>query len=118
MVCTVKQKLCATCNRTELSDYQLVVIDGIMIENIVLFKVPWIVHKVVVKSKVSDFDVRVCDYVFQIHYRIVPFTGIYFFAIRNSHRIHLLLFYYFKTIPAYPMQSFTEFSSSFSLLMY
>ena len=38
MVGTVKKKLCPTGNRTEFADYQAVLVDRVMIEDIILLK--------------------------------------------------------------------------------
>ena len=86
MVCAVEQKFRAAGNRTEFAYLKFIVVDGVVVEYVVPFKLPWVVHEVVVESKITNFNVRVCDYVFQIHNRIVPFAGIYLFAIRNSHK--------------------------------
>lgn len=106
MVCAVKQKPCAARDRTKLTYYQLIVIDRIMIENVVLFKILRVVYEIVVKRKIPDYDIRIGDNVFQIYNLLILAARIYLFTVRNSHVIISLIVYFVKTIPVDTMQSF------------
>ena len=50
MVSTVKKKLCPTGNRTEFADYQAVLVNRIMIEDIILLKLSRVIYKVIVNG--------------------------------------------------------------------
>lgn len=67
MVCTIKQKLCTARNRAKFAYYKFIVVDRVMIQYIVFFKVLRVVYKIIIKRKISDFDIRVCYYIFQIY---------------------------------------------------
>ena len=43
---------------------KFVVVDRVMIQYIVFFKVFRVIYEIVIKRKISDFDIRVCYYIF------------------------------------------------------
>ena len=90
MVGTVEQKFCSAGNRTELPDLQSVMVDRVVIQDIVFFKIPRVVYKIIVEREITNLNIRVCDNVLQIHNRIIPYAGKYFSAIRNRHCFILL----------------------------
>ena len=59
MVSACKNKFRPARDRAEFSDSQPVAVDWIMIQYVVLLKVSWIVHEIVVHGIFADFDVRV-----------------------------------------------------------
>jgi hypothetical protein len=67
MIRTGKQELCSTGNRAEFTHLQLITVNRIAIQNIVLLKIPWIIHKVVIHCVVTNLYARFRDYIFQIY---------------------------------------------------
>ena len=59
MVCAVEQKFCAAGDRAEFAYLKFIVVDGVVVEYVVYFKLTRVVHEVVIKSKVADLYVRV-----------------------------------------------------------
>ena len=86
MVGTVKKKLCPTGNRTEFADYQAVLVDRIMIEDIILLKLSRIIYEVIVYSIITNYDIRIVDNGIQIDSLIIVGTRICF-------RIHCNYFF-------------------------
>lgn len=86
MVGTVKKKLCSTSNRTEFADYQAVLVNRIMIEDIILLKLSRIIYKVIVNSVITNYDIRIVDNGIQINSLIIAGTRICF-------RIHCNYFF-------------------------
>ena len=78
MVGTVKKKLCPTGNRTEFADYQAVLVNRIMIEDIILLKLSRIIYKVIVNSVITNYDIRIVDNGIQIDSLIINSTRICF----------------------------------------
>ena len=78
MVGAVEQKLCAAGDGTEFADHKFVMIDRIVIQHIVFFKLPRIVDKVVVHGEVPDKDVGILHDTFQINRFMVACAGIGF----------------------------------------
>ena len=76
VVGAVEQELCAAGDGAELADYQPVMIDGIVIEHIVLFKVHRIMDKVVVYGVVAYDDVGILDDLIEIDRLAVSCPGI------------------------------------------
>ena len=66
MVGTVEEKFCTAGNGAIFADIKMVVVDGIVIKDVVAFKVAGIVEKIVVDSVFADLNGRVADGVFQI----------------------------------------------------
>lgn len=52
-------------------------------------------YEIIIECKISDFDIRVSYYIFQIYNLFVLTARIYFSAIRNSHFSHLLINLFF-----------------------
>ena len=67
MVGTGEQKLCAAGDGTKFADYKPIMVDWIVVQYIVLLKLPWVIDKVVIHSKVPDKDVGIFDDIFQIN---------------------------------------------------
>lgn len=86
MVGTVKKKLCPTGNRTEFTDYQAVLVDRIMIEDIILLKLSRVIYKVIVYGVITNYDIRIVDNGIQIDSLIIVGTRICF-------RIHCNYFF-------------------------
>lgn len=88
MVGTVKKKLCPTGNRTEFADYQAVLVDRIMIEDIILLKLSRVIYKVIVNGVITNYDIRIVDNGIQINSLIIAGTRICF-------RIHCNYFFWY-----------------------
>lgn len=86
MVGTVKKKLCSTGNRTEFADYQAVLVDRVMIEDIILLKLSRVIYEVIVNSAITNYDIRIVDNGIQIDSLIIIGTRICF-------RIHCNYFF-------------------------
>ena len=67
MIGTSKQKLCSAGDGTKFSDDKFVMVDRIVIQYIVLLKLPRIIDEVVIHGKVPDKDVGIFDDIFQIN---------------------------------------------------
>ncbi len=61
VVGTVEQEPCAARYRTEPADYQPVAVDGVVVQDVVLFELRRVVHEIVVDRVVPDLDHRVAD---------------------------------------------------------
>lgn len=61
---------------TKFADDQAVMVDGVVVKNIVLFKLAGVVYKIIVHGKVPDGDAGVGDGGFQINGLAVAGTGI------------------------------------------
>lgn len=48
MICTIEKKFCATGNRTEFTYHKFIVIDRVMIQNVIFFKIARVVYKIVI----------------------------------------------------------------------
>lgn len=92
MIRTGKQELCSAGNRAESTYLQLITVNQIVIQNIVLLKIPWIIHKVVIHCVVTNLYARFRDYIFQIYRLGITCSRIYF-VLRYSHFIilHVLI---------------------------
>ena len=64
MIPAGEQEFCTAGDGTEFSDDQAVTVDRVMVQNIVLFKIPRIVDEIVVDRVVADLDVGGCDHIF------------------------------------------------------
>ena len=78
MVAAGEQKLCAAGNGAEFSDNQSVSVDGIVIEDVILFKLPGIVDEIIIDRVIAHLNIRSCDDVLQINALLVVGTGIDF----------------------------------------
>ena len=58
---------------SRICDFQLVTVDGIVVENVVLFKIPRIANKNVIDGVVADLNIRPGHDIFQIYG--LPVTG-------------------------------------------
>ena len=67
MIGTSKQKLCSAGDGTKFSNDKFVMVDGIVVQHIVLLKLAWVMDEVVIHSKVPDKDVGIFDDIFQIN---------------------------------------------------
>ena len=67
MIAACKQKFCPACDGTEPSDFQMIMVDRIHVNNIILFKVLWIMHKIMIDRIVANLYIRIADDIFQIH---------------------------------------------------
>ena len=76
MVGAGEQELDAAGKGAEFADDQPVVVDGIVVKDVVLFKQAGVVYKIIVHSKVPDGDVGVGDGGFQIDGLAVAGAGI------------------------------------------
>jgi len=54
-------KFCAAGNRTEFADYQLVLIDRIVIQNIILLKILWFFDKIIIHCIIANDDIGIAD---------------------------------------------------------
>lgn len=54
-------------------------VNGIVIKDIILFKITGIIDKIIINSKITYFNCRVCYGVFEIN-TIPPFLGYILFA--------------------------------------
>ena len=67
MIGTGKQKLCSAGDGTKFSDDKFVMVDRIVIQYIVLLKLPRVIDEVVIHGKVPDKNVGIFDDIFQIN---------------------------------------------------
>ena len=67
MVGAVEEELCPTGDGAELADYQPVVVDGIVIQHIVLLKVNGVMDKVIIHGVVSHKDAGTRHDLVEIH---------------------------------------------------
>ena len=88
MVGAGEQKLCAAGDGAKFADYKPIMVDRIVVQHIVLLKLPWVFDKVVVHGEVPDNDVRILHDTFQINRFMVVCARINFFWI---HGFFLLL---------------------------
>ena len=88
MIGAGEQKLCAAGDGTKFADYKPIMVDWIVVQHIVLFKLPWVVDKVVVHGEVSNNDAGVFHNTFQINRFMVVCARINLFWI---HGFFLLL---------------------------
>ena len=77
MIRSVKNKFCATGDGAEFPDRQFVFVDGIMVQNVVLFKQKGVIDKIVIHRKIADGNVGIRYDRLQIDGLPVPWTGIY-----------------------------------------
>lgn len=66
VVGAVEKKGGAAGNGTILANVKMVVVDGVVIEDVVGFEIARVVYEVVVDGKVADIDVGIGDGVFQV----------------------------------------------------
>lgn len=90
MVGASKNKFCTAGNGTELSDFQFIVVNRVMIKNIILFKLSGVIYKIVIHGKLTNGNAWVGDYTFQIDCFPIVCPRIYFVA-RYIHGYHLIL---------------------------
>ena len=83
MVGAGEQKLCAAGDGTKFANHKFVMIDWIVIQYIVAFKLPRVVDKVVVHGEVPDNDVRIFHDAFQINRLMVVCARINFLWIHG-----------------------------------
>lgn len=67
MIGASEQKLCPAGDRAKFSNDKFVMVDRIVVQYIVLLKLPWVMDKVVIHGKVPDKDVGIFDDIFQIY---------------------------------------------------
>ena len=77
MVGAGEQKLCPSGDRTKFPNDKFVMVDRIVVQYIVLLKLPWIIDEVVIHGKVPDKDVGIFDDIFQIYGFVVVGASIY-----------------------------------------
>ena len=65
MIGTGKQKLCSAGDGTKFSDDKFVMVDRIVIQYIVLLKLPRVIDEVVIHGKVPDKNVGIFDDIFR-----------------------------------------------------
>ncbi len=113
VVSAVEQKSCSARDGTEFPDYKLIIVDGIMVQYIVLLEQNRVIYKIIIHRVDYDGYVRIVDYVLQIYGIFIPRTWIDEFF-WNSHFIILLYASSaISTIPAITMQRFNENTPSF-----
>ena len=83
MVSAGEQKLCAASDRAKFPDYKFVMVNRIVVQHIVLFKLPWVFDKVVIHGEVRDNDVGILHDTFQINRFMVVCARINFFWIHG-----------------------------------
>ena len=76
MVPACKQKFSAAGNGADFSDFQLIAVDGVMIEYVVRFKLPRVMDEVVVYGVIANLDIRAGHDLLQINDLPVMRTGI------------------------------------------
>ena len=59
MVGAVEKKPGTAGDRAEFSNTQVITVDGVVVEYIILLKIPGIVDKIMVNGKCSDVDCRI-----------------------------------------------------------
>lgn len=91
MVGAGKQKFCTAGDRTEFSDFELISVDRIMIEDIILFKIPRIMNIIVIHGVITDLNIGAGDYIFQVYGFFVPGAGIDFIIHFHHHIFHIIL---------------------------
>ena len=64
MICTVKEKLCAAGNGTEFFYNKMIMVYGVMVQNIVFLKPNRVIDKIIVHRIISNHDGWVCNGVF------------------------------------------------------
>jgi len=77
MIGTVEQELCPAGNGAEFPDFQPISIDGILVEDIMLFKFSGVMDKVMVHGIIPHGNGRVRDGIFQINRPCIVKTGIH-----------------------------------------
>ena len=87
MVGAVHQKPRPAGDGTELPNHQPVAVDGVVVQHVVLLKVPGIAGKIVVDCKIANFNSWILDGVFQIDGLAVPCPGVQLRGSRNRHGI-------------------------------
>lgn len=83
MVGAGEQKLCTAGDGAKFADYKPIMVDRIVVQYIVLFKLPWVFDKVVVHGEVPDNDVGVLHDAFQINRLMVVCARINFLWIHG-----------------------------------
>ena len=86
MICACEYKFCTTGNRAELSNHKSVMIDRVMIQHIILLKITRIVSKIVIHCIITNLNIGISNYIFQINCFGITCTGIYS-IFRYSHVI-------------------------------
>lgn len=79
MVGTVEQEFYTAGDGAELSDYQPLVVNRVMIKYIVPLEKQWVGHKIIIDGIVAHFDRRVFHNCIQVHSLRVACAWIYFF---------------------------------------
>ena len=67
MIGAGEQKLCPAGDGAKFPDHKLVVVDGIVVQYIVLLKISGIIYKIVIHGIISHDNAGVSDYIFQIN---------------------------------------------------
>ena len=83
MVGAGEQKLCPAGDRTKFSNDKFVMVDRIVVQYIVLLKLPRVINEVVIHGKLPDKDVGIFDDIFQINSFVVVGARINILWIHN-----------------------------------
>ena len=83
MVGAGEQKFCAAGDGTKFANRKFVMIDWIVVQYVVLFKLPWVFDKVVIHGEVPDNDVGILHDTFQINRFMVVCARINFLWIHG-----------------------------------
>ena len=92
MIGTVEQEFCSAGDGAELSDYQPLVVDRVMIKYIVPFKKQRVGHKIIIDGIVAHFDRRIFHNCIQVRGLRIASTWIHLF----HHDIQLLIVFIFE----------------------
>ena len=90
MIGTVEQELCPAGNGAEFPNFQPIPIDGILVEDIMLFKFSGVMDKVMIHGIIPHGNGRVRDGIFQINRPCIVKTGIHGIFGRSSYNRLLL----------------------------
>ena len=83
MVGAGERKFCAAGDGTKFANRKFVMIDWIVVQYVVLFKLPWVFDKVVIHGEVPDNDVGILHDTFQINCFMVVCARINFLWIHG-----------------------------------
>ena len=83
MVGAGEQKLCPAGDGTKFSNDKFVMVDRIVVQYIVLLKLPRVINEVVIHGKLPDKDVGIFDDIFQINSFVVVGARINILWIHN-----------------------------------
>ena len=78
MVCTVEQEFCSAGNRAKLTDYQFVLVDRVLIQNIIFLKILRVPDKIIIYCVIADYDTGIVNDIFQVNSFFVFLAGINF----------------------------------------